>query len=571
MELMIQNVFTRYKFRDDEDEIKYKILNLMTHDGVRFIKVPMIPGDYRKGREMKTKAQEFTYRLYNTEHSIIPTGFFYPIMRLLRDEFQYEVIPSGLITKDLLNEKQQMAYTTGKCCIIKNGINRPTPKPLHEDGLIGARFVINYFAELKNITFKKADRPEVAEALKTALEKKRGTIKLPTGVGKTGFGAMLAAELGMDFLYMAPNKTLFAQTYEAFAIGEEDDGGIFGKELVGRIGDRYFETDKLITIATPRKLLNAIEKRDKDTLEFCQRIKAVYVDEWHHVAPRAVKKNGKIVIEGNQWYTILQWLQNAYYRIGVSGTPQSPDGLATKFGIGATGDEIYNLSFKEAAEANYIMMPKVLWFENVPTIEHFSRPKDFHTVYTEGILENGIRNQLILKTANYFVEKDKSVLIVVDRVELHLKPLMENAEYLKEELSPKFKIAHLMGDDKIEVRTETFDKLRKKEITVLITTLAKEGVDIPSLDVVIMAAGQKSSVAVLQKAGRVVRINEGKEPPIIVDFQDGRFEETNCAYLVDHSRRRKALYEKEEFPVQFISRETWQALLNGKEVTLIKE
>ena len=258
-------------------------------------------------------------------------------------------------------------------------------------------------------------------------------------------------------------------------------------------------------------------------------------------------------------------MQNTPYRIAVSGTLESPNALAQKFLKGATGEVIYSVEFAEAAEAGYIMLPKVYWFKNVPTIPTFEEEKDYQKVYIEGILENDARNEITVRAADYFVKKGKSVLIVVDRVEQHSETLRKQIEYLQEfkALSDQFKAQLLTVTDPPEKRKEVFEKLKRKEITVLITTLAKEGVDIPSLDVVIMASGGKSRVAVLQKAGRVVRTDEGKEQPIVVDFEDGIEGESNCSYLINHSKHRLRLYKKERFEIEIVEKDNWENLLKG--------
>jgi len=70
-----------------------------------------------------------------------------------------------------------------------------------------------------------------------------------------------------------------------------------------------------------------------------------------------------------------------------------------------------------------------------------------------------------------------------------------------------------------------------------------EGIDIPSLDALIIAKAQKSKVDSLQLVGRVLRLNEetNKKEGIVIDIQD-----KNIRYLKNHSKDRVKIYSEEE-------------------------
>ena len=72
---------------------------------------------------------------------------------------------------------------------------------------------------------------------------------------------------------------------------------------------------------------------------------------------------------------------------------------------------------------------------------------------------------------------------------------------------------------------------------VLIGTVFGEGIDLPRLDTVIMAAGGKSERLVIQRMGRALRPFDGKQRARIIDFldQDG-------GMLERHSRQRMEVY-----------------------------
>jgi superfamily II DNA or RNA helicase len=90
------------------------------------------------------------------------------------------------------------------------------------------------------------------------------------------------------------------------------------------------------------------------------------------------------------------------------------------------------------------------------------------------------------------------------------------------------------------VRNKALESLRDKSNPVLIaTSLADEGLDLPSLDVLILAGAGKSETRALQRIGRVIRPHPGKKRATIVDFWD------QCLYLEQHSRQRFEIYQTE--------------------------
>jgi superfamily II DNA or RNA helicase len=72
---------------------------------------------------------------------------------------------------------------------------------------------------------------------------------------------------------------------------------------------------------------------------------------------------------------------------------------------------------------------------------------------------------------------------------------------------------------------------------VIATAVWKEGINIPSLDVVINAAGGKSEIQTLQSIGRGLRRTEEKLQVIVVDFFDATHK-----MLIAHFGERVSLY-----------------------------
>jgi len=75
--------------------------------------------------------------------------------------------------------------------------------------------------------------------------------------------------------------------------------------------------------------------------------------------------------------------------------------------------------------------------------------------------------------------------------------------------------------------------LNNKYDIVIASSIFDEGVDLVHFKVLILAVGGKSSIGVVQKVGRVLRVNEAKENAIIYDFID------KSKFLFNHYRRRR--------------------------------
>lgn len=96
------------------------------------------------------------------------------------------------------------------------------------------------------------------------------------------------------------------------------------------------------------------------------------------------------------------------------------------------------------------------------------------------------------------------------------------------------------GQIETAVRREWLDDLERKLRPVLVaTTLADEGLDLPSLDGLILAGGGKSPTRAYQRIGRALRPAPGKAGAEVLDFFDP------APYLEDHSLARLALYRHE--------------------------
>ncbi|WP_285728159.1 DEAD/DEAH box helicase family protein [Psychromicrobium xiongbiense] len=83
----------------------------------------------------------------------------------------------------------------------------------------------------------------------------------------------------------------------------------------------------------------------------------------------------------------------------------------------------------------------------------------------------------------------------------------------------RLRTVSLTGDDSIQSREEQVSRLENGELDYLLTVdIFNEGVDIPSVNQVIMLRQTQSAIVFVQQLGRGLRKNPGKEYVVVIDF-----------------------------------------------------
>lgn len=156
--------------------------------------------------------------------------------------------------------------------------------------------------------------------------------------------------------------------------------------------------------------------------------------------------------------------------------------------------------------------------------------KRYPFIYDACITDNEYRNMMIAQLVNLHRMEDRSVLVLVQRLrqgEKIEKLLYEEVVFLK-------------GEDDSDVRKVVCTRVKKRDLKQLIaSTIADEGLDLPALDVVIMAGGGTSKCTALQRVGRAIRLYPGKKKAYIEEFND------ETQYLSVHSKGREEIYRTE--------------------------
>lgn len=359
----------------------------------------------------------------------------------------------------------------------------------------------------------------------------RECLQAATGAGKTFMMAGIIAKFNVKpVLVFADKMSLVTQIKEEFQKFLGIEVGIIG----GGIRDV-----KDITICSVQSAVNEDE--------LLESAKMIMFDECHH-------------LPSNTMNEVARKASNAYYRIGVSATPwrDAGDDILIEAILSKRKTE-NSINASKLIELDYLV-PCSIYF--VP-MKQVMPGKSYHTVYKKAIVENKERNEAIVKIAHKMLTtRQMTTLILIQHVKhgeelqkLLFKMIPEesftvtvkNPKNGKEQLVRVKNIEFLSGQDDAIRRKAVIQATKEKRVKILIgSTIADEGLDVPSLDCLILAGGGKSSTRAFQRIGRVLRLftdpvtGEKKKRAVCFDFVD------YTPMLRRHSRVREKLYLTEE-------------------------
>jgi superfamily II DNA or RNA helicase len=373
------------------------------------------------------------------------------------------------------------------------------------------------------------DSDQVRVILK-GLECERGYFKAATGAGKTAILISLLGELGGSSLIIEPSIDLVSQVSKE--IQKATNQKVI--EIVGNQSIVNVDKDHFIFVASI-STLNTNFDRLKQNYWFNQ-FDNLFLDEGHHAGIKQDKTSKLYTPNG---YFKVAMNCNAYYRYGFTATPGDNE-LILRAITGNMIDEIKEdtLISKGRLSKSYIFLYQLNHKYN----------SDYHEGF-QGLLENCERNDIILKVAKIFEELNLSTLVMMDSKQIQLKTLFSNSGY-----------QFITGDTKRtksdNQREKIYNDLKSGKIKVLLTTVSKEGVDIPNIDCVIRAGGIKAEGRIKQETGRGKRIDysTGKNKLFIFDFYDDdgihKFKDnitdqwkTKVGYFRKQSKERLKIYQ----------------------------
>ena len=271
------------------------------------------------------------------------------------------------------------------------------------------------------------------------------------------------------------------------------------------------------------KLGKSLEKHEA-VMSLLENCRCFIADEAHHSS-------------STTWYDTFMLMENAEFRIGLTGTVDEKDDPVNLAKLrGATGETIIEISNDFLIRKGYSAKPTI-YLETIDKPENMVA-HNYQDAYATGIVDNVYRNEVIARRVKDRVRSEKSCLVIVNQT--------KHGEYLEKrlkELDVDCEFIH--GSRSNEDRQSALDNLADGTLSVLIaTTILDEGVDVSGINCVWMAGGGKSYKKVLQRVGRGLRKKEDGSGLEVYDFLDY----TNN-YLTRHTLDRYDYYRDEKFEI----------------------
>lgn len=355
-----------------------------------------------------------------------------------------------------------------------------------------------------------------------------GIFRLCTAAGKTLISALAYAQLNKPTMVLVIGVDLLYQFHELYS-------KIFPNEKIGLIGDGNCIVGDKINIATVQTIGKSLKMKKSEINTDDNESQEEDFDESNVDKINNLIKTTKVFFldechcAGNKTLRNIFKASNPEHFYGLSGTPFK-SGEENLEIINYLGEKLLDVSATDLISRG-VLPQALIKFINVPSFTGGS--KTYHEVYREAIVDNDLRNLMIMNNTKELVNKGYKTLVLFKTID-HGKIL---SKLFKEN---NIKYALLSGKDNIEKRNKVKEQITSGKIDVIIASVIFDiGIDIPILSAICLAGSGKSYVKALQRVGRILRPYPGKKHVAVVDFFD------NVRYLKGHARKRLEIYRQE--------------------------
>lgn len=301
---------------------------------------------------------------------------------------------------------------------------------------------------------------------------------LPCGYGKTVCALYIAQQLGRRTLVLVHKGFLVQQWHERVATFLPD-------ATCGRIQQNIVDADADIVVG----MVQSISKREYPE-HIMSSFGTVIIDEAHHMSAPVFSR-------------ALRCL-SAKHICGLSATPERKDGM-TRLLYYSMGDIAHRIE----RTPEHTLVSCVLYEGGKRTEIKYRDGRISMPLMLNALVKDASRNECIASHIARYLESDRHVIVLTDRIE-QLKALLQ---LLIDKGVRADDISFYIGS------TPASERTRASERRCILSTysMAKEGLDIPRLDTLVMATPKGD---IVQASGRVQRKHPEKKTPLIVDFVD---------------------------------------------------
>ena len=328
--------------------------------------------------------------------------------------------------------------------------------------------------------------PIVEETMDVLLKEQGATMNLYCGFGKTTCANMISCRISLKTLVLVHTSALAEQWKDRISQFVEGSS-------IGLIRQNIFDIEGRTHVIA---LMQSVCKRTYPEGAF-DSFGLTIVDEAHHVCASELSKC--ITKAGSK------------YRLGLSATPYRKDGF-TELLFNSIGRISSSVSRTNCTQE---LIVKTIHISKGPSKIHQTRRGGKPSINMARMIsdlceDNEIaepRTRCIIQCIKNMLSENRHIIILSDRRE-HLNMLSRLVE--EEGISDYgFMVGGVKGEDLAE----------NSKCKVIFATYAfcSEGVDVPSLDTIILTTPRSD---VIQCVGRILRKYDDKETPTVVDFID---------------------------------------------------
>ena len=355
----------------------------------------------------------------------------------------------------------------------------------------------------------------------------KGIVRSCTGSGKTYLAAMITAKINKPTIIYCIGLDIMSQFHKLFSNLFDEGIGIVGN------GECEIHRINICTIWTIAKSLdldskklilddeinnNEISPKIENCIkirEMLQNTKVHILDECHVVTTATISHIYKHI--------------DPEHIIGLSGTPYRADN-SELLSTAILGEKIVDISASELISKGILAQPFIKF---IPVPRKTFHSENYQQIYKEYVVENQVRNKLIIDSVKELIEKKYTPLIL-------FKHIRHGDILYKMLIDEGIDCRMLYGNDSLKRRNEVKEEVNNKKVNVVLaSTIYDMGVDIPTLSALVLCGSGKSYIRALQRVGRCIRMCEGKRRSCVVDFFD------QCRFLKSHSLTRYKVYSSE--------------------------
>ena len=379
---------------------------------------------------------------------------------------------------------------------------------------------IDIFPKLKELG--KEPYPYQLQVLPQVDKYDRGIIKVATGGGKSLIAALITAKFGKKSVIYVIGKDLLYQFHDLFEKVFDQKIGIIGdgKCDIQNINIASIWTvGQAIGLGKQEILLDSdIDEKELDKNKYNDILKLLK-DTKVHILDECQMSAAE---------TIQKLYRNCHFEhfYGLSGSPWRDDGQDMLIEA-ILGHYIVDIPASDLIKGGFLAQP-IIRFRVVPPYP-YELEKQYQTIYKKYIVENDVRNNMILEATKSMVKKGYPTLVLFNSI--------KHGKILHELFSEHIECEILDGSNSKAERDDIKNKVMNGELNCLLASrIFDVGIDLPKLSALVLAGPGKSTVKVLQRTGRVIRKYPGKKFAAIIDFVD------QAPFLDKHSKIRYETY-----------------------------